>query len=391
MGVLELLDLDRWGSGGRERVAILVGPNGAGKSNFLRGLASDLRDYRNLAVICNTAYDRFSGMRGIRRISASRAGRSPKGVVKLAVAATLDSDDARFYRIAKILDYCGYEGQIGFKVEVKGRRKYLDSLALLEAGGDPRDVDLAVSFFERFDGREILWVGERGRLLGYSQGREFASVLRLEGALRRQGYLRDIQVYLDRIGGPIIELLRASSGELALISSLLFLIAHDDDDPVILVDEPENSLHPSWQREYVDKLLNALEYRGATVIIATHAPLVVTGALANSRDLVSVFQIDHGNAHRIDLTDSVRSTESIEAILWRAFDVITPANHYVSEELVGVVSQLEQGEIEAEAALARVDAMDEHSFDAQQQAFFGAVRELITKVDAEREGRGGDG
>lgn len=384
--MLELLGLDRWGSRGREQVVILVGPNGAGKSNFLRGLASDLRYSRNLAVICNTAYDRFSGMRGIKRISASRAGRSPKAVVKLAVADTLDNEDGRFYQIVKILEHCGYRGQIGFRVQVKGRRKYLDPEALFEAGGDPRDIDLVSSFFERFDPYDILWVGEHSRLLGYSQGREFASVLRLEAALRKQEYLRDVQVYLERIDGPVIELLSASSGELALISSLLFLIANRDDDPVILVDEPENSLHPSWQREYVDKLLSTLEYRSATVIIATHAPLVVTGALASSRDVVSVFQIEHGDAKRIDLADSARSTESIEAILWRAFDVITPASHYVSEELVGVVSQLEQGEIGADAALARVNAMDEHSFDEQQRAFFGAVRELIVKVEAGREG-----
>lgn len=390
-GVLELLGLDRSGSRGREQVAILVGPNGSGKSNFLRGLASDLRYSRNLAVICNTAYDRFSGMRGIKRISASRAGRSPKVVVKLAVSDTLDDDDSRFYQIAKILEYCGYRGRIGFKIEFNSRRKYLDPQALFDAGGDPYDIEVVTSFFKRFDPYEILWVGERGRLLGYSQGREFASVLRLEAALRKQEYLRDIQVYLDRIGGPVIELLSASSGELALISSLLFLIANRDENPVILVDEPENSLHPSWQREYIDKLLNALEYRGATVVIATHAPLVVTGALASSRELVSVFQIDGGNAERIDLTDSARSTESIEAILWRAFEVITPASHYVSEELVGVVAQLEQGEIGAEAAIARVNSMDEHSFDAQQHAFFGAVRELINKVEAEREGLDSDG
>ncbi|HEX9954166.1 MAG TPA: AAA family ATPase [Allosphingosinicella sp.] len=388
--MLESLGFSRWGYEGREQVAILVGPNGAGKSNFLRGIASDIRYSRNLAVICNTAYDRFSGMRGIKRISASRAGRSPKTVVKLAVGDTLHSDDSRFYQIAKILEHCGYRPTIGFKVELKGRRKYLDTQALLDAGEEPHDIEMAASFFERFDPYEIVWVGGRGRVLDYSQGREFASVLRLEGALRKQGYLRDIQVYLERIGGPIIELLSASSGELSLISSLLFLIANRDEDPVVLVDEPENSLHPSWQREYVDKLLAALEYRGATVVIATHSPLVVTGALSTTCDLISVFHINQGSTTRINLSGSAASPESIEAVLWRAFDVITPASHYVSEELVSVVTQLEQGMMDAEVALARVDAMDVRSFDQKQHAFFEAVRELITKVEAQREEHGTD-
>lgn len=389
--MLELLGFDSLGLDGSEQVAILVGPNGAGKSHFLRRLASDLRYSRNVAVICNTAYDRFSGMRGITRISANRSARSPKTVVKLAVADTLDREDGRFYQIAKILEHCGYSERIGFKVEMKGWRKSPEPQQLLEAGGDPRDIDLAVSFFERFDPNEILWVGERGRVLGFSQGREFASVLRLESALRKSRQLSDIQVYLERINGPIIELLGASSGELTLISSLLFLIANRDENPIILVDEPENSLHPNWQREYVDKLLNALEYRGATVVIATHAPLIVTGALANSRKLVSVFQIHEGDAKRIDLAGSARSSESIEAILWQAFNVITPASHFVSEELVGVVSQLERGEIGADAALVRVNEMDAHSFDPQQREFFDAVRKLIAKVVGERERRSDDG
>jgi ABC-type branched-subunit amino acid transport system ATPase component len=124
--MLDLLGIGSWGLDGSEQVAILVGPNGAGKSFLLRRLASDLRHSRNVAVICNTTYDRFSGMHGIRRISANRSARSPKTVVKLAVADTLDHEDGRFYQIAKILEHCGYRERIGFKVEMKGRRKYLE-------------------------------------------------------------------------------------------------------------------------------------------------------------------------------------------------------------------------------------------------------------------------
>src|SRR5688500_4727550 len=101
----------------KEHVAILVGPNGSGKSNFLRALAEQVRPYRNLAVISNTAYDRFSGMRGIKRISASRSGRSPKGVIKLAVAESVDQPDSRFYNTGAILDYCGYQPRFGFRVQ----------------------------------------------------------------------------------------------------------------------------------------------------------------------------------------------------------------------------------------------------------------------------------
>ncbi|WP_245337554.1 AAA family ATPase [Shinella sp. HZN7] len=61
----------------------------------------------------------------------------------------------------------------------------------------------------------------------------------------------------ERHDGEVIELLNASSGELALISSLVFLISSIGQEPVILIDEPENSLHPRWQREYLEKIVAA--------------------------------------------------------------------------------------------------------------------------------------
>ena len=158
------------------------------------------------------------------------------------------------------------------------------------------------------------------------------------------------------------------------------MIATREEEPVS-IDEPENSLHPTWQREYVDKVLAALEYRNATVVIATHAPLVVTGALARFPELVSVFRVNHGDVARLELSGDPKSVESIEEILWRAFEVITPASHFVSEKLVGVVAQLDGGEIDRDAALERVNELDRQSFDDQQRAFFGAVRELIDQVD----------
>lgn len=124
----------------------------------------------------------------------------------------------------------------------------------------------------------------------------------------------------------------------------------------------------------------ALRYREATLVIATHAPLVVIGALANSENRVAVFQVDKGDAVPIDLQDTRTSHENIEGLLWRAFDVITPASHFVSERVLALVKQLENGEISREFALLKLSEMSEQSFDDQQRDFFGAIRELIDQI-----------
>ncbi|WHS32061.1 hypothetical protein QLQ09_08835 [Brucella sp. NM4] len=61
--------------------------------------------------------------------------------------------------------------------------------------------------------------------------------------------------------------------------------------------------------------------------------------------------------------------------------MITPASHFVSEEMVGIVTQVERGEITRDNAIARVNEMASNSFDSQQLKFFDAVRDLIGKVD----------
>jgi predicted ATPase len=117
----------------------------------------------------------------------------------------------------------------------------------------------------------------------------------------------------------------ASSGELSPISSLLFLTAEVESNSIVLIDEPENSLHPGWQRAYVDKVLAALTYRNVSVIIATHSPLLVTGALIAHNNLVSVFQMLHREPQRLRLQNLDSGDTSIEAVLWKAFDVVDPS------------------------------------------------------------------
>ncbi|RFB82490.1 hypothetical protein B5K08_31100 [Rhizobium leguminosarum bv. trifolii] len=226
----------------------------------------------------------------------------------------------------------------------------------------------------------MVWIDQFGSHLDFSMGREFAAVLRNEEELMRHRVLsKPTEVFLQK-GGEVIELKNASSGELTLISSLVFLITNSRRNPLVLIDEPENSLHPIWQRDYVARVLTALEYRNATIVIATHAPLVVTGALAAFKDLVSVFQMKDGRPDPMNLSVGVDGGSSIEEILWRAFEVITPANRYVSAELMDLASDVESGTVSREAALATIEAMRAESFDQQQRVFFTAVGELIGKI-----------
>jgi predicted ATP-binding protein involved in virulence len=55
------------------------------------------------------------------------------------------------------------------------------------------------------------------------------------------------------------------------------IAANITDNSIILIDEPEISLHPEWQQRYINLLMNTFEgFYNCKFIIATHSPLVIS-------------------------------------------------------------------------------------------------------------------
>lgn len=78
----------------------------------------------------------------------------------------------------------------------------------------------------------------------------------------------------DDMGKPI-PLSSLSSGEqhiLVLNYDLLFRV---ENDPLILVDEPELSLHVAWQKRFISDLQMIQRVQPMSVVIATHSPQII--------------------------------------------------------------------------------------------------------------------
>ncbi|MDH7790180.1 AAA family ATPase [Ochrobactrum sp. AN78] len=75
--------------------------------------------------------------------------------------------------------------------------------------------------------------------------------------------------------GRIVPLNSLSSGEqheLVIIYDLLFRVS---DNSLILVDEPELSLHVAWQKKFITDLQQIQKARPLNVAIATHSPQII--------------------------------------------------------------------------------------------------------------------
>lgn len=76
----------------------------------------------------------------------------------------------------------------------------------------------------------------------------------------------------DRKPLPPVSLSSGEQHELVLLYELLFRI---DAGSLILVDEPEISLHVAWQEEFLKDLREIIKLSSLDVIIATHSPQII--------------------------------------------------------------------------------------------------------------------
>lgn len=72
-----------------------------------------------------------------------------------------------------------------------------------------------------------------------------------------------------------IPLEKLSTGEQHEIYLFFNLVFADDNPSLILIDEPEISLHVAWQRTFIDDILEASQFTSPRFIIATHSPQVI--------------------------------------------------------------------------------------------------------------------
>ncbi|MCF5545438.1 AAA family ATPase [Pseudomonas salomonii] len=113
-----------------------------------------------------------------------------------------------------------------------------------------------------------------------------------------------------------------SSGQWGWIAGFAGLCAHIDKNSLVLVDEPENSLHPIWQQKYVPILNSILrEFRGSQAIVVTHSPMIASGVDPEWGRVEAL--IDHGVNEKGQQV--VRSEPAGSTFGWRASDVYEEA------------------------------------------------------------------
>ncbi len=363
-----------------DEINLLIGDNGSGKSELLKKLAERYyREGRKVVAIANSIYDKFPrfGYADNYYTLCDRAGRrKAKSAIKRALASIDLQDLDQLRNTTRALEYAEFAPKIGIKlkglIDHRGMRMSLEE----QFRFGWIDLETLTAALEKLDynnPERIYWIELSDFSFKELISTDYLSLVKYEAFLKGKNIIRDIEFFFER-NGQEIPLLEASSGELGIVTTSFFLAALVESGTVILIDEPENSLHPKWQKQFGRILLDNFYRFEPKIVIATHSPLLVNGEGMDS----SSTRIFKASNFSFELHDN--ESENIEAAYADYFDVITPANRMLSKRLIGYLNDLERDDLSREEFEAKIQEIRGQIFDDKQGELLNGVLEIAEQL-----------
>lgn len=152
-----------------------------------------------------------------------------------------------------------------------------------------------------------------------------------------------------------------SSGEFAMLSMVLSIsTASSDSHTLILIDEPELSLHPNWQMTIIDNLDRALKDQVCHLLIATHSHMLVSDLPMNRSSVSQWEKDDDGNLIANRIGENTYGW-SAEEVLLKVFKTATDRNRYFGERIAKLLEQMGNNTISKEAVADELNELQEIS------------------------------
>lgn len=219
--------------------------------------------------------------------------------------------------------------------------------------------------------------GASSRLLKFDLSKE-EDLKRLNGnglainILYSLNLLFDPKIELIGINGDEYSLDESSSGEHNLITSLIGLMATYKEDSLLLIDEPEISLHPNWQMKYVSFLKRLLQdemYSNSHILIATHSHFIVSDLEGESSKIIGLRK--NNGIEIVEMAKGLNTFGwSAEDVLYNIFNVRSSLNYYLQAdltELLGMISNNIKDTNKIETIVTKLNALPKRENDPLQE------------------------
>ncbi|UBM27378.1 ATP-binding protein [Pseudomonas sp. p1(2021b)] len=271
------------------RCIYVIGNNGEGKSFLLRDIVYQLQAARKRTIGLPMSHaDRFPDEGHLFTYKGARKNTIAKEIVAIA------QDGTHVWLLSECLELIGFNPKIYLT---------LKSELSHDQNGDRRPNILDLS-----DDDDRTYLNHE------------------------KGLIKHYTVSFIREGHRTIAFENLSSGEQSILNLLTRIIASATRDATFLIDEPEISLHVSWQQRLPQVLSMLSERLQIAFVVATHSPILIANAAA--QDICYVSKV--GELEEIP----VEERHSVETLLMDGFETYTPHNREVHERCAKLVASL---------------------------------------------------
>lgn len=285
-----------------------------------------------------------------------------------------------------ILSYTGYEPVIYVDISI-GRLKYKSERQISELISDMEE-DEKISDEVRFLIHNLSKVHGQHEIdlenimSFFRENETLALTIKHQKSInrvaRKGGGKVSVHFSLRKNDGQLVPAHKASSGELTLITLAMFILTNSQNLNYVFIDEPENSLHPQWQSRFLGFMKEISRRENISYQLASHSPVLLTGALTSDGSL-RIVRCRKGNFDELRKFRKP-SDDSVEELLWGAFDVITPASRFVSKRVSDLLWEVENNHASAEKIVAEIKGFIEKSTSDDQIDFLNATINLVYEI-----------
>ncbi|MDP4282798.1 MAG: AAA family ATPase [Bacteroidota bacterium] len=136
----------------------------------------------------------------------------------------------------------------------------------------------------------------------------------------------------------------SSSGEYHLLISLLGIFSRIQSNSIVLIDEPETSLHPNWQMRYINELKKMFKkYADCHFILASHSHFIISDLENTSSSVLALRSTENVSAK---LLKAKTYGWSAEEVLYEVFKVRTTRNSFLEYDLTKLISMVNKSSAE---------------------------------------------
>ncbi|MBN2614857.1 MAG: AAA family ATPase [Bacteroidales bacterium] len=186
--------------------------------------------------------------------------------------------------------------------------------------------------------------------------------------LRQIGFVDAPYIRIEE-NSSSMSLSEASSGEFHFFSTMIGLLSNFNPNSIVLIDEPEISLHPNWQMKYLDftrKLFSGLDYGMSHVVIATHSHFLISDLKGDSSNIIGLKKEDQ-KISVVPLEYDLNTYGwSAEEVLYKVFEVRTTRNHYLEvdlRELLSLIARNSKDNARIKMLLSRISDVQLSEYD----------------------------